>query len=113
MRNILSVLVATAIASTAWQQGHAQSCFLSADFEDGIIPAGWANSIVSIVSSGEPTSAWTVGTAAQANANTFFPVMDVPIGNRFVMANDDAQPCDCTMDEVLSLIHISEPTRPY
>jgi len=100
MRNILLVLVATAIASTAWQQGHAQSCFLSADFEDGIIPAGWANSIVSIVSSGEPTSAWTVGTAAQANANTFFPVMDVPIGNRFVMANDDAQPCDCTMDEV-------------
>ena len=56
MRNILLVLVATAIASTAWQQGHAQSCFLSADFEDGIIPAGWANSIVSIVSSGEPVS---------------------------------------------------------
>lgn len=100
MRNILPVLVATAIASTVWQQGHAQACFLSADFEDGTIPAGWTNSIVTIVGSGDPTNAWTVGTAEQANANTFFPVLDMPIGNHFAMANDDAPPCDCTMDEV-------------
>lgn len=100
MRNILPVLVATAIASAAWQQGHAQACFLSADFEDGTIPAGWTNSIVTVVSTGDPINAWTVGTAAQANANTFFPVVDMPIGNRFAMANDDAPPCDCTMDDV-------------
>lgn len=83
----------------------AQACFFAEDFEGGI-PAGW--NIGAAVerqtsagdSLGEFVPAWTVGNAAQANANGFFPVPDLPVGDRFAMANDDAPPCNCTMADV-------------
>lgn len=50
--------------------------------------------------SGQFTAPWQVGTAAQANAAGYFPVPDEPAGNTFVMANDDAAPCDCRMDDL-------------
>ena len=91
---------AALVALTCITSLRAQSCFFSADFEDGIIPAAWMNTSVTTVPAGDPVDAWTIGTAAQANANDYFPVKDIPIGNHFAMANDDALPCNCTMDDV-------------
>lgn len=91
-----STFLLICVASTL----HAQTCFFSADFEDGSIPSDWSNTSVIIVSNGETTDAWTVGNSEQANSGGFFSVPDVPIGNRFAMANDDAAPCDCIMDQV-------------
>lgn len=92
-----TALAATAILATA---SHGQTCLFSADFENGFLPAGWQSSTTTIIATGEDTPAWTVGNSAQANAGGFFPVPDAPIGNRFAMANDDAPPCDCDMQEV-------------
>ncbi len=101
-------LLLLVIPALAYAQGRpkAQSCFFSANFEDGLIPAGW--DIGALVerqtpagdSLGEFVPAWSVGTASAANANGYFPVVDLPIGNHFAMANDDASPCNCTMADV-------------
>ncbi|MEO8591526.1 MAG: T9SS type A sorting domain-containing protein [Flavobacteriales bacterium] len=96
------------VPALAFAQGHAkaQACFFSADFEDGNVPSGWdigplvERQTSEGASLGEFVPAWTVGTAAQANANGAFPVADIPTGNHFVMANDDAAPCNCTMADV-------------
>lgn len=100
MRTTLRTILLTSIALAA-SAAIGQDCFFSADFEDGAIPAGWSNSSITIIATGETTDAWTVGTAAQANSGGFFPVPDIPIGNLFAMVNDDAPPCDCLMDQVL------------
>lgn len=81
------------------------TCVLSADFETGI-PTGW--DIGPVVEQQDPQNnglgtfvdAWRTGTSAEANANGWFPVPDVPSGNRFAMANDDASPCNCAMGDV-------------
>lgn len=104
MQNRIRIaLLASAILSGSAILG--QNCFFSADFEDGSIPSGWTSSSAVIIATGESTDAWTVGTAADANAGGFFPVPDIAIGNRFAMANDDAPPCDCVMD----LVHLTTP----
>ncbi len=100
MQKFLRASFAPLVAITCVTGLRAQSCFFSADFEDGNIPAGWTNTTVNTVPTGDPTDAWTVGTAAQANANGYFAVTDFPISNRFAMANDDALPCNCAMDDV-------------
>lgn len=100
---LLSIGLGAALATSA--QPKAAVCFFSATFDDGTLPTGWSNSSVEILSTGETTDAWTVGNAAEANANGFFPVIDEPIGNRFAMANDDAAPCDCGMAQV----HLTTP----
>jgi hypothetical protein len=84
-------------------QDKALPCILSADFEGEGIPAGWdiGAAVVQLDGSGNTTAAWRIGNAQEANANGFFPVPDVPVGNRFIMANDDASPCNCAMDEVI------------
>ena len=101
-------LLLLALPSLAHAQGgaKAEACFFSANFEDGLMPAGWdVGALVERQTSegdslGEFVPAWTVGTSAQANANGYFPVVDQPIGNQFAMANDDASPCNCTMADV-------------
>jgi len=83
----------------------AATCVVSIDLEDGTFPAGWTNQSVERLDPqgnglGEFVEAWTVGNAQEANSGGFFPVPDRPTGNRFLMANDDAAPCNCAMGEV-------------
>lgn len=87
-------------------QVHAQECLLHADFENGL-PAGWdiGAQVETIdaegVGTGTFVDAWRVGNAAAADTNGYFPVPALPPGNHFIMANDDAPPCDCNMSEVV------------
>lgn len=91
----------------AFSQGsqRANDCFFSVDFEGGI-PLTWdvGAFVERQTPDGDPLGefvpAWTVGDAAQANANGFFPVPNFPIGNHFLMANDDAAPCNCDMSDI-------------
>ena len=82
----------------------AQVCVLNENFEDAALPAGWdigpavERIDVNGAGTGEFVPAWRVGTAAEANANGYFPVPDGPVDDRFVMVNDDAPPCDCDLD---------------
>jgi hypothetical protein len=93
-------------AHTATAQTKAQACFFSADFNDGSIPSGW--DIGPEVEMQDPLGnglgthvpAWTVGSAAEANSNGYFPVPNVPFGDRFLMVNDDASPCNCDLSDV-------------
>jgi hypothetical protein len=94
---MILVCLAPSIAS-------AQTCLLNEDFTGAALPAGWdiGPAVERIDANGSWTGefvpAWWVGTAAEANANGYFPVPDGPVDNRFVMANDDAPPCDCDLD---------------
>lgn len=82
----------------------AQVCVLDEGFNGMAPPSGWdigpavqrldANG----AGTGEFVPAWRVGTAGEANAAGYFPVPDGPVDNRFIMANDDAPPCDCDLD---------------
>ncbi|HRH37408.1 MAG TPA: hypothetical protein PK760_03635, partial [Flavobacteriales bacterium] len=97
---VLSNVLVLAFTLCVGQGALAQSCFLSVDFEDGNFPSGWSNTTVAVIGSTETTDAWRVGNADSANTNSYFPVADVPLGNKFIMANDDASPCDCDMADV-------------
>lgn len=89
-------------ANTAMGQSKAQVCVFSEDLEDGTPPVGWdlGPQVQRLDTSAEFVDAWRVGTAAEANAHGFFPVPNEPINGRFIMANDDAFPCDCAMNDV-------------
>lgn len=99
--SIFSVIIALA---------HAQSraiCVYSEAFQGGSVPSDWIGLPAQVErldgdgnGTGAFTAPWQVGNAAQANAAGYFPVPDEPQGNAFVMANDDAAPCDCAMDDV-------------
>jgi len=84
----------------------AQGIFFSADFNDGIWPSAFdlGSDVEQQTPEGEGTGefvpAWRIGTATEANAGGFFEVPDMPIGNRFAMANDDAEPCNCDLENV-------------
>jgi hypothetical protein len=84
----------------------AQGIFFSADFNDGNWPgtfdlgAAVEQRSPEGVGTGEFVPAWRIGTATDANAGGFFEVPDVPVGNRFAMANDDAEPCNCDLQNV-------------
>ncbi|MCW5900317.1 MAG: hypothetical protein KIT10_13705 [Flavobacteriales bacterium] len=103
---LLSAIPLMIMGHRAHAQAKAQPCFFSVDFEDGTIPAGWdigpqvERQTADGSGLGEFVPAWTVGNALQANAGGFFPVPDLPAGNRFAMANDDAPPCNCDMQQV-------------
>jgi hypothetical protein len=106
-RHLIQLLALFLIANSATGQGGAKAgaCFFNADLEDGLFPTGWANQQVERLDAngagtGEFVEAWTVGTASDANAGGFFPVANVPTGNHFMMANDDATPCNCAMSDV-------------
>ena len=90
-----------------WAQPRAAECFFIADFESEEPLNGWA--LGDLVERQDPlgtgsgmfTSPWVVGDAQQANAAGYFPVVDVPAGDHFVMANDAAPPCNCAMSDVM------------
>ena len=106
MRNlILLPLAALVLGRTASAQSRQSTCLWSEDFEQGI-PAGWSTNQVERQTSagiglGEFVPAFVGGTASDANAGGFFPVPDMPVGNRFAMANDDAAPCNCDLDSAV------------
>ena len=83
------------------------TCVYSEAFPEGSLPAAWVGLPAQVEQldgdgngTGTFTAPWQVGNAAQANAAGYFPVPDEPEGNTFVMANDDAPPCDCAMDDL-------------
>ncbi len=88
------------------QDAVAQGTFYSVNFETGTWPAGTdlGQDVERLDADGQGTGefvpAWRIATAAEANAAGSFPVTDIPTGNRFAMANDDAAPCDCDMADV-------------
>lgn len=96
-----TTLIAVIAAGVAQAQ-----CVLSEAFNGPGIPSGWdiGPQVEQLDGSGNGTGsfvdAWRIGMAADANANGFLPVPDVPAANTFIMANDDAAPCNCAMDEV-------------
>jgi len=106
MRNlILLPFAALLLGQTAAAQSRQSTCLWSEDFEQGI-PAGWTTNQVERQTSagvglGEFVPAFSAGTASDANAGGFFPVPDMPVGNRFAMANDDAAPCNCDLDSAV------------
>jgi len=102
-RSILTAaLLAISGTATLHAQDKALPCLLSADFEAGL-PSGWdIGPLVDVVGgAGTAEVAWRVSNATAANVNGFFPVVDMPFNGRFIMANDDAPPCDCSMGNVV------------
>ncbi len=81
-----------------------QGCTFNEAFSAPTLPVGWdigpdverldANG----AGTGEFVPAWRVGNSTEANAGGYFPVPERPVDNRFIMANDDASPCDCDLD---------------
>lgn len=107
LRSASALLLLALTCGTLHAQGgaKAQPCFFAEDFSAGL-PAGWdigpevERQTGNGLGLGEFVPAWAVGNAAEANANGFFPVPDVPANERFAMANDDAAPCNCAMADV-------------
>ena len=98
----------SATTSTYAQTGErAQTCFFEQTFENGL-PSDWDFGTMveqqtdNGVGLGEFVPAWTVGTTAQLNGSSYFPVPNVPIGNSFLMANDDILPCNCDLNDVIA-----------
>lgn len=87
-------------------QTRAAACFFANDFQGENALNGWdlgpavERRTPEGEGLGEFVPAWTVGNAADANAEGYFPVVDSPAGNRFAMANDAAAPCNCDMGDV-------------
>lgn len=100
LRTLAGVFPVTLLPTLAM----AQTCALTEEFQGPAVPAGWdigpdverldANG----AGTGEFVPAWRVGTSTEANAGGYFPVPERPVDNRFIMANDDASPCDCDLD---------------
>lgn len=97
-------LLASSIIFVSFIQG--QNCFFTEDFSNGTVPAGWdiGQAVLLLGPQGDTlggtTDAWRVGTAVDANEGGYFPVVNYPPANTFMMANDDAPPCNCNMDDV-------------
>ncbi|MBK9759607.1 MAG: T9SS type A sorting domain-containing protein [Flavobacteriales bacterium] len=101
------ILVALVLVSASGSARAQVNCLFSEDFTGAELPVGWGLAPGQVErldasgnGTGQFTSPFTVGTSLEANAIGYFPVPNDPIGNRFAMANDDAQPCDCAMDQV-------------
>lgn len=85
-------------------------CILEEDFESVTVPnlvtAGWdigpqvEQQSSTGVGAGTFVNAWAIGTGAQANNGGYFPVPDIPSGNKSIYANDDGTPCNCDMVDV-------------
>lgn len=82
-------------------------CLYSESFPAGGLPTGWVGlpaEVERLDANGNGTGTfvapWQVGDALHANAAGYFPVPDEPVGNTFAMANDDAAPCDCEMNDL-------------
>lgn len=100
LRHNLS-LAALLVAGVVVGQPREQTCFFSAAFDTPDQLNDWdlgpqvERRSPTGTPLGEFVTAWNVGNAQEANAAGYFPVPDQPIGNRFVMANDAAPPCNC------------------
>ncbi len=90
---------------------HAQGIFFTASFEGGSWPSEFelGPDVERLDSDGQGTGefvpAWRIGNSTDANAGGFFPVPNVPNGNSFAMANDDADPCDCDLSDVALVLN--------
>ena len=109
MKELTQGLIAIAClvhSGQAMAQPKAAACFFSTDFESSEALLGWdlGADVQRRTPEGEDLGifvpAWILGNAADANADGYFPVTDSPIGNRFAMANDAAEPCNCDMADV-------------
>jgi len=95
------------VASLLSAQSQAPGCFFAETFDGPGIPAGWdiGPGVLQLGPNGDTlggtVDAWRVGNASQANMNGFFPVPNVPLGNTFIMANDDAVPFNCDLNNVI------------
>lgn len=106
---ILSViaLLFCVLIGTAYGQTPPGACFYAEGFEGDDALTGWnlGNDVEVLTPAGAGTSefvaAWRISTATEANIDGYFPVVDQPIGNRSVTANDAAAPCNCNMDNVV------------
>ena len=115
---LVSVLLVSASGSSRAQV----NCLFSENFTGIELPVGWGLAPGQVErldasgnGTGQFTSPFTIGSSLEANALGYFPVPDDPAGNRFAMANDDAQPCDCALDHVSLLtpfISLSGATSP-
>lgn len=91
---------------TSQAQSRAAACLFVNDLEDESALNGWdlgptvERRTPEGEGLGEFVPAWTLGNAAEANAEGYFPVADSPVGNRFAMANDAAAPCNCDLADV-------------
>ncbi|MCB0770323.1 MAG: hypothetical protein KDC00_07955 [Flavobacteriales bacterium] len=103
-RAIILIALLSATADLAAQR--ATDCIAFYDFETIDQFNGWdiGPFVDAQTPGGEPTgvivTAWELADATAANANGYFPVPDIPIGNTFVQANDAADPCNCGMNDV-------------
>lgn len=107
---VMGRLTFSILLMMAMWQCRAQSralCLYSESFPAGGLPSGWVGlpaEVERLDVDGNGTGAfvapWQVGDASQANAAGYFPVPDEPVGNTFAMANDDAAPCDCAMNDL-------------
>lgn len=94
------------LASAAVAQPRAEACFFWNDFEGEDPLAGWnlGPAVERRTPEGQGLGlyvpAWSIGNAAAANSDGYFPVPDSPVGNKFAMANDAAAPCNCNMADV-------------
>jgi hypothetical protein len=104
--SLLLVVCGLLVSDLSIGQSRAPSCFFTESFDAPTIPAGWDIGVpieeqdVNGAGTGIFTDAWRIGTNATANTNGYFNVPDQPSGNRFIMANDDASPCNCDMAAV-------------
>lgn len=101
----LFALGSLAFAVLASAQTRNSTCVWGEDFAAGI-PAGWVANQVERQDAagnglGEFVPAFTAGGAQEADNGGFFPVPDLPVGNRFAMANDDGFPCNCDLSEAV------------
>jgi hypothetical protein len=101
----LCMISALVLAGAAAAQERNSTCLWSEDFESGF-PAGWVTNQVERQDPagnglGEFVPAFTAARAQEADNGGFFPVPDLPVGNRFAMANDDGFPCNCDLSEAM------------
>lgn len=105
MKTLLTIASCLGVTLSFAQQP-APSCFFAETFDGPGVPSGWdigpqiEQQDQNGVGTGSFTDAWVVGNADDANSNGYFEVSNVPYNNSFIMANDDADPCNCDMSAI-------------
>ncbi|MCB0793223.1 MAG: T9SS type A sorting domain-containing protein [Flavobacteriales bacterium] len=103
---LLLALTILASAEKLRGQDDRSVCIFSEDFNGPGIPSGWdiGVPVEQLDANGNGTGnfvpPWRIGDAGEANANGYFPAPGTGFGDLFIMANDDAPPCDCDLTEI-------------